>query len=121
MTTVVPPPAAPDVRSHVPFRQLDLIWSSEPAATIVRLRGDVDANALHETDAIAVVAEHAPQLVLDLESVYFVDVAGLDLLEGLASRPKVHVRELSAPIRRVLHRTRGVTEEWPTLRRAADA
>ena len=98
------------------FRQLRMAWANEPGATVVRLHGDLDAHAATEAAALHVVADDAPHLVVDLEAVWFVDVPGLDLLEDLARRPTVTVRNPSAPILRILQRTEGVTDEWAALR-----
>ena len=98
------------------FRQLTIRWSSEPGVTVAHLRGHVDAGAADQLGAIAVVADSAPRVALDLSDVHFVDVAGLDLLEQLARRPDIEVRGESVAIRRVLDRTDGVVDDWPALR-----
>ena len=98
------------------FRQLTIRWSSEPGATVANLRGHVDAGSAEDLGAIAVVADRAPRVVLDLTDVHFVDVAGLDLLDQLAQRENVEVRSQSVAIRRVLTRTDGVVDDWAALR-----
>ena len=98
------------------FRQLTIRWSSEPGVTVAHLRGHVDAGAAEDLGAVAVVADSAPRVVLDLVDVHFVDIAGLDLLEELARRPNVAVRSQSAAITRVLARTDGIVEDWAALR-----
>jgi anti-anti-sigma regulatory factor len=84
---------------------------------VVSLRGDVDADAHAELSALAVVADDAPALVVDLSEVSFVDVVGLDLLEELARRPNVSLRRPTSTVVRLLERTAGVVDEWSELRR----
>ena len=98
------------------FRQLTIRWSSEPGVTVAHLRGHVDAGSAGDLGAIAVVADSAPRIVLDVADIHFVDVAGLDLLDELARRPNVAVRGQSVAIKRVLARTDGVVDDWAALR-----
>jgi anti-anti-sigma regulatory factor len=109
---------AEDARRRAAFRQLRLRWSVDDHAPVVHLLGDVDANARIDLDAIAVVADGVPRLVVDLADIHFVDVVGLDLIESLAQRTSVTVREPSPAVRRVLERTADVVDDWPLLRDA---
>jgi len=103
------------------LRQLEVRWSHEPGSPVARLRGDVDASAAVDVDALTTVVNEVPTLVLDLANITFVDVCGLDLLESLAARPNVQVRHVNAVIARVLERTDRLAADWPALRVALAA
>ena len=98
------------------LRQIQVTWSNEDRRVIAHLRGDVDADATDEIRGIAIVADQGPGLTLDLADVRFVDIAGLDLLEDLARRPNVQIRNRSDAILHLLARTEVVIAGWPYLR-----
>jgi anti-anti-sigma factor len=100
------------------LRHLRVRWSNEIGRTVVHLHGDVDAATRPDLDAIGVVADGVPQVVVDLDDVGYIDAIGVDLLEGLARRSNVEVRHPSAPLVRLLRRTDGVIADWTALRLA---
>ena len=98
------------------LRHLQVRWTSDTAAPVARLRGDVDADAAPELRAIGAVADEVPAVVVDLSAVDFVDLSGLDLLDELAARTNVTLQDPSAPVQRLLARTSGMMAGWSSLR-----
>jgi anti-anti-sigma factor len=82
-------------------------------ATIVKLAGEVDmANADDVRESLLSVCGDEPNLVVDLESLRYLDSAGVRMLFDLSERLTGQDRRLSlaiasdAPVRRVLSVTR---------------
>jgi anti-anti-sigma regulatory factor len=98
------------------LHQMRVAWTVEAGSPVARLRGGIDASAAHDLEAIGDVADGSPGLTIDLHEVTFVDVNGLDLLEALAVRSNVTLRDLPGVVARVLARTAGIVD-WPVLRR----
>lgn len=103
------------------LRQVQLRWSTDSGASIVTLRGDVDAGAAWDLRAIGDVADDVPALTVDLSEVSFVDIVGLDLLEELASRPNVELRNPTPSMIRLLRRTEPLIDDWRSLRHGLSA
>lgn len=99
-------------------RHLRLKWSTELGRTTVLVRGDVDGSAQPDFDAIAIVADGTPGIVIDLDDLGFVDAVGVDLLDDLARRSNVQICNPTAPLIQLLRRTDGVIGDWDALRAA---
>jgi hypothetical protein len=84
------------------------------------VRGDVDAEARSDLSAVGVVADNGPGLTVDLADLGYVDAVGVDLLEELAQRPNVDIRNPTAPLVRLLRRTANVMSDWEALRAAVE-
>jgi anti-anti-sigma regulatory factor len=98
------------------LHQMRVAWTVEAGSPVACLRGGVDATAAHDLEAIGDVADGSPGLLVDLRDVTFVDVNGLDLLEAVAARSNVTLRNVPGVVARVLARTAGIVD-WPVLRR----
>lgn len=97
------------------LRHLHVRWTSDTGAPTAWLRGDVDADAVHELRAIGTVADEVRVVVVDVSDVEFVDLSGLDLLEELAARQNVMIVGSSPAVLRILQRVDGVISAWPAL------
>lgn len=98
------------------MRQLDVEWSSDERRTVVRLAGDLDAQAARDVRTITTVADAAPGLHIDLRDIQFVDEAGLELVEELASHPTIVVEASSPVIAQLLDLTQDIGGDWSSLR-----
>jgi anti-sigma B factor antagonist len=95
----------------------DEVFSIEVTGDVIVLRGELDAHTAPKLDEVivALAAEGAEQLVLDMGGVEFVDSSGLRSLirartEGDVERVVV-IREPSAATQRLLEIT-GMTEHF---------
>lgn len=84
------------------FEILRVEWSSVTGAPVASMLGEVDMEAVETVIGLIRTAELAPELVVDLAGITFIDVSGLHLLRTLAAFPNVTVQHPSAPIVRLL-------------------
>jgi anti-anti-sigma factor len=81
--------------------------SREPNATLATLRGEIDlSNAADVEEQLAAAARGTDTLVIDLESLGYIDSSGFGMLERLSRKTKLRV---AVPPTAVVHRAFAVT------------
>lgn len=100
------------------LRHLQLIWSHEGDDVVVSLRGDIDLTATEVLPALVTVAETSGGLVVDLAGVTFLDLSGVEVLDALAARDGISMRNPSIRVVRILERLAEVGDAGRALRDA---